>query len=206
MVNADMVRAWALRSGFTLSPAAFGCVKTTYRYQKRQQFASAPLFSILVPLYNTPEGFLKEMIASVLFQSYDNWELCLADGSDAAHSYVQTICMDIAAKDRRIRYKKLEKNGGISENTNACLEMATGDYISLFDHDDLLHPSALYETAKAICEKGADFVYTDEATFESPYLHKIIHTNFKPDFAPDYFHTNNYICHFSSPSISCLSE
>ena len=70
-----------------------------------------------------------------------------------------------AEKDSRIRYRKLEKNGGISGNTNACIDMATGDYIALFDHDDLLHPSALYEVMKAICEQDADYIYSDEATF-----------------------------------------
>lgn len=193
-----MKRAWNFRHDFYLNPLAFGVDEKTYNAQKSYSFSRNIKFSILVPLYNTPETFLKEMIGSVLFQTYSNWELCLADGSDAEHSYVQEICERIAKDDIRIKYRKLEKNEGISANTNKCLEMANGDYICLFDHDDLLHPSALFETMKAICEKDADFVYTDEAVFKSPNLHEITFTNFKPDFAPDYLNGNNYITHFVS--------
>ena len=195
---------WCTRKGFILPPAAFGCSRRKYIKQKEYTFPRKIKFSILVPLYNTPENFLKEMIGSVLFQTYENWELCLADGSDTQHSYVETICKQIAEKENRIKYKKLEHNGGISENTNACLEMVTGDYISLFDHDDLLHPSALFETMRAICEKDAEFVYTDEAIFQSPNLQKIQNTHFKPDFAPDYFFMGNYLCHFSSFKKPCF--
>lgn len=195
---APAVAAWKKRKGFCLSPLAFGMTNAVFKAQRKIKFDRKIKFSVLVPLCNTPKEFLQEMIGSVLFQTYENWELCLADGSDDAHKYVGEICEGIAKKDSRIKYRKLEKNAGISENTNACVSMATGDYISLFDHDDLLHPAALFETMKAICEKDADFVYTDEATFESPDLHKIIHTNFKPDYAPDYFLGLNYVCHFSS--------
>lgn len=153
--------------------------------------------SILVPLYNTPERFLDEMISSVTSQTYANWELCLADGSDDTHPEVGEFVKRLAEKDPRILYRKLEKNLGISGNTNACIDMASGNYIALFDHDDILHPAALYEVMCAICEKDADFVYTDEATFESPDLDKIITAHFKPDFAPDNLRANNYICHLS---------
>ena len=106
------------------------------------------------------------MIASVQAQTYSNWELCLADGSDDEHRQVGQIVAGFQQQDGRIQYRKLEKNLGISGNTNACIEMASGDYIALFDHDDLLHPSVLYENMKAICEQGADFIYTDELTFQ----------------------------------------
>lgn len=125
--------------------------------QRQQGFPRQIKFSILVPLYNTPEDFLKEMIESVQAQTYSDWELCLADGSDAAHPQVERIVMQFQQRDNRIKYRKLEKNFGISGNTNACIEMAAGDYIALFDHDDLLHPSVLYENMKAICEQGAGF-------------------------------------------------
>ena len=154
-------------------------------------------FSVVVPLYNTPEAFLREMIQSVQDQTYDNWELCLADGSDASHEEVGRICAALAAEDGRIVYKKLERNGGISDNTNAAIAMATGDYIALFDHDDLLHPSALYENAKAIHAQGADFLYSDEVVFASPDRHSLIATHFKPDFSPESLYSNNYICHLS---------
>lgn len=100
-------------------------------------------------------------------QTYGNWELCLADGSDDAHAYVGEICRELAGKDERIRYRKLEKNEGIAGNTNQCLTMATGEYIGLFDHDDMLHPCVLFEYVKAINEKNADYVYCDEATFKN---------------------------------------
>ena len=122
--------------------------------------------SILVPLYNTPQTFLNEMIASVLAQTYQNWELCLADGSDRDHDDVEARCKEYVQKDSRIRYKRLEKNEGISGNTNRCYEMATGEYIGLFDHDDVLHPSVLYEYVKVINEQDADYIYCDETTFK----------------------------------------
>ncbi|MBE5880981.1 MAG: glycosyltransferase [Lachnospiraceae bacterium] len=153
--------------------------------------------SILVPLYNTPEKFLREMIESVQVQTYGNWELCLADGSDDEHAFVGEICNAYREKDARIVYKKLEKNEGISGNTNRCYEMATGDYIGLFDHDDLLHPSVLYEYVKVICEQNADYIYCDEATFKGNSINNMITLHFKPDFAPDNLRANNYICHFS---------
>ena len=164
--------------------------------QKKRKFDRTVKFSILVPLYNTPEKFLHEMIRSVVDQTYSNWELCLADGSDKKHTNVGSICKKYAQSDKRIKYKKLEKNLGISGNTNACIEMSSGDYIALFDHDDLLHPAALYDVMTAICEKDADFIYTDENTFhktpEDAYC-----PHFKPDYAPDTLRTNNYICHFT---------
>lgn len=153
--------------------------------------------SVLVPLYNTPEKYLKEMIKSVIMQTYSNWELCLADGSDAEHDYVEAICKEFASEDIRIKYKKLDENKGISDNTNACIEISSGDYIGLFDHDDLLHPSALFEVVKAICEKGADMVYTDEATFKSSRVSKIVNLALKPDYSPDTLRSYNYICHFT---------
>lgn len=164
--------------------------------EENAQFPKDIKFSVLVPLYNTPESFLKAMIESVQAQTYKNWELCLADGSDREHSFVGEICKNYADGDKRIKYEKLEKNLGISENTNACIRMATGEYIALFDHDDLLHPSALYEVMRAICEHGADFIYTDENTFsEEP--RDAYNPHFKPDFSPDTLRSYNYICHLS---------
>lgn len=164
--------------------------------EENAQFPKDIKFSVLVPLYNTPDSFLKAMIESVQAQTYKNWELCLADGSDSGHSFVGEICKKYADGDRRIKYEKLEKNLGISENTNACIRMATGEYIALFDHDNLLHPSALYEVMRAICEHGADFIYTDENTFsEEP--RDAYNPHFKPDFSPDTLRSYNYICHLS---------
>lgn len=173
--------------------------------QKQEKFTKNIKFSVVVPLYNTPEKYLIEMIDSVVAQTYSNWELCMADGSDNKHKYVESICKKYSKHEERIKYKKLEKNLGISGNTNACINMATGDYISLFDHDDLLHPAALYENMKVICEKDADFIYTDENTFsktpEDAYC-----PHFKPDYAPDTLRTNNYICHFTTFKKSLLDK
>ncbi len=165
--------------------------------QKNTVFDRMVKVSVLTPLWNTPENFLREMIESVQAQTYQNWELCLADGSDDAHAYVGEICREYAAKDSRIVYKKLEKNGGIAENTNRCLEMATGEFVAPFDHDDLLHPCVLYEYVKVINEKNADYIYCDEATFKNGDVNQMITMHFKPDYAIDNLRANNYICHFS---------
>ena len=153
--------------------------------------------SILVPLYNTPEPFLRDMITSVLNQTYQNWELCLADGSDAEHEEVGRICREYLEKDSRIVYQKLLKNEGISGKTNECLKLATGEYIGLFDHDDILHPSTLYEYVKAVNEQDADYIYCDETTFKNGDINKMLTMHFKPDYAVDNLRANNYICHFS---------
>ena len=169
------------------------------RKEREQVFERMVKISILVPLWNTPENFLREMIESVTAQTYQNWELCLADGSDGDHTYVETIVREYQEKDGRgrILYKKLEKNEGIAGNTNRCLAMATGEYIGLFDHDDILHPSALYEYVKVINEKNADYIYCDETTFKSGDINKMLTMHFKPDYAIDNLRANNYICHFS---------
>lgn len=168
-------------------------------------FKTEHIFSILIPLYNTPESFLRELIECVQDQTYGGWELCFADGSDDDHGYVGDIVKEYAARDiglspdrKRIKYQKLHHNGGISENTNACFDLATGDFYALMDHDDLLHPSALYEYMKVLEDKDAYFIYSDEATFQGDSINNMITLHFKPDFAPDNLRANNYICHFSA--------
>ncbi|MCD8196959.1 MAG: glycosyltransferase family 2 protein [Lachnospiraceae bacterium] len=194
-------RRWRQKRGEATKRVDFGTKSFPDAEQRKREeetvFPRDIRISVLVPLYNTPEKFLREMIESVQAQTYRNWELCLADGSDEKHPEVGRICVEYQKADSRIRYQKLEKNLGISGNTNACFAMATGDFIGLFDHDDILHPSALYECMKVICEKDADYVYTDELTFESPDLDHIIVMHFKPDYSPDNLRANNYICHFS---------
>lgn len=166
--------------------------------ERETVFPRMPKISILVPLWNNEPEFQKEMLDSVMNQTYQNWELCLADGSDDAHSYMGEISKEYAARSNgRIVYKKLEKNEGISGNTNACLAMATGEFIGLLDQDDILHPSTLYEYVKAINEKDADYIYCDETTFKSGNIDHILTMHFKPDYAPDNLRANNYICHFS---------
>ncbi len=189
-------KQWVQENGSLVPPPLFGCTFEVYEAQRKATFPKDIKFSILVPLYNTPEQFLREMIASVQHQTYANWELCLADGSDEQHPEVGALVRKLAEEDPRIRYQKLEENLGISGNTNACIDMATGDYIGLFDHDDLLHPSVLYENMVAICEQDADFLYTDENTFHDTPKDAFC-PHLKPDFAPDNLRANNYICHFT---------
>ena len=166
--------------------------------ERETVFPRMPKISILVPLWNNEPEFQKEMLDSVMNQTYQNWELCLADGSDDAHSYMGEISKEYAARSNgRIIYKKLEKNEGISGNTNACLAMATGEFIGLLDQDDILHPSTLYEYVKVINEKDADYIYCDETTFKSGNIDHMLTMHFKPDYAPDNLRANNYICHFS---------
>jgi len=164
--------------------------------QRKHHFSKDIKFSILVPLYNTDENLLREMIESVISQTYQNWELCLSDGSDNMHANVESICNKFVCIDSRIQYKKLANNMGISGNTNECIEMASGEYIALVDHDDLLHPSALFEVMNVICAQNADFIYTDETTFRiNPTDAYQPHR--KPDYAPDTLRANNYICHMT---------
>ncbi len=186
-------------------------LKNSLNYKKKLQkqretvFSKHIKFSVLVPLYNTPKRFLKEMIESVLAQTYENFELCLADGSGEEFSYVGEICEKYALKDSRVKYKKLEKNLGISENTNACIDMSSGDFLVLFDHDDLLHPSALFKVMVEICEKDADFIYTDETTFKK-HPKDAYFPHYKPDFSPDLLRSINYICHLTVFSRELLNQ
>ena len=166
--------------------------------QRETVFPRMVKISILVPLWNNDRQFQIEMLNSVMNQTYENWELCLADGSDEAHAYIGELCKEYAAKaGGRIRYEHLPQNLGIAGNTNACFQMATGEYIGLYDQDDILHPSTLYEYVKVINEQDADYVYCDETTFKSEDINKMLTMHFKPDYAPDNLRANNYICHFS---------
>ena len=196
-----MYRRWKQKKGEASKRLDFGTKSFPNAEERRREeetvFPREIKISVLVPLYNTPEKFLREMIDSVVSQTYKNWELCLADGSDDKHTDVGRICQEYIEKDSRIKYQKIEKNLGISGNTNVCFSMATGNFIGLFDHDDVMHPSLLFECVKTVCEKDADYVYTDEATFTSPNLNDLIVLHFKPDYSPDNLRANNYICHFS---------
>ena len=160
--------------------------------QRKTVFAENPLISIAVPAYRTPEKFLREMIDSVLAQTYENWELCIADGS--LDQSIEPILREYTNKDLRIHYRTLDKNYGISGNTNQAILLGKGDYLALLDHDDVLTPDALYEMVKCINETGADCLYSDEdkGDFE---LEDFFEPHFKPDFNPDMLMSCNYICH-----------
>ena len=164
--------------------------------ERDTNFEYEPTFGILVPLYNTDTDMLKCVVESVIKQTYSKWELCLCDGSDKEHTAVEEICKAYSKEDKRIIYKKLDCNLGISDNTNECAKMSQAEYLGLLDHDDILHPSALFEVVKELNEAKADFIYTDEVTF-SGEITNIISTNFKPDFSKDTLRANNYICHFT---------
>ena len=161
--------------------------------QRKKKWKDPVVISVLVPAYRTPEVFLKQMMESVLLQTYPYLELCIADGSGTDDS-VEKVVKEYQKKDPRVRYRRLEKNEGIAGNTNAAIEMASGDYLALFDHDDLLSPNALFEVASAIEKEKADVVYTDEDKVTSD-LKEHFQPHFKPDFNPDLLCANNYICH-----------
>ena len=161
--------------------------------QRKKKWKEPVTISVLVPAYRTPEVFLRQMIESVLNQTYPHLELCIADGSGENIS-VENVVKEYQANDQRVRYQRLEKNEGIAGNTNAAIRMATGDYLALFDHDDLLAPNALFEVASTIEKDKADVVYTDEDKVTSD-LKEHFQPHFKPDFNPDLLCSNNYICH-----------
>ena len=161
--------------------------------QRKKKWKEPVTISVLVPAYRTPEAFLRQMIESVLNQTYPHLELCIADGSGENIS-VEKVVKEYQAKDQRVRYQRLEKNEGIAGNTNAAIRMATGGYLALFDHDDLLAPNALFEVASTIEKDKADVVYTDEDKVTSD-LKEHFQPHFKPDFNPDLLCSNNYICH-----------
>ena len=150
--------------------------------------------SVVTALYNTDRNFLKEYIDSFLNQSYQFGQLVLADASDADHSYVGEYVQSL--RNEKIVYVKLNGNFGISGNTNLAVSQATGDYICLADHDDILSPDALYQMAKAIEDTGADFIYSDEALFDTDWTNPIV-AHFKPDYSYYYLTNCNYICHLA---------
>ena len=162
--------------------------------QREHKFSLMPRFSIVIPVYKTPEKFLKEMLDSIVEQTYANWELCIADGSPAGES-VENVLKKYAEKDARIRYQVLGENRGISGNTNVALEMAEGDFIVLADHDDRLTPNALFECAKKLNEnENCDVLYSDEDKLDMDG-DELFDPHFKPDFNLDLLRSNNYICH-----------
>lgn len=167
---------------------------------KMAETCGLPSISILTPLYNTPEKYLREFLDSFVNQTAPNGQLCLADASDAEHGYVEKIVLEYQQKNQRIVYKKVE-NKGIAANTNAAETLATGEYLALADHDDILAPHAMYAMGKAILllrQKGKPdgFLYGDEALFSKSIQRPMV-AHFKPDYAPDYLLCCNYICHLA---------
>lgn len=172
--------------------------------QRQHKFSYAPKIGVVIPLYNTPLNYLKEILESLLNQSYGNLEVCLADGS--SEDSVEKFIRRKYGKNPRIRYQRLKKNMGISENTNAAIEMASGEYIMLSDHDDVVTRDALFEIVKALNkDRDADIVYTDEdkVTMDGK---DYFDPNFKPDYNVDLLRSSNYICHIFVVKRSLLKE
>lgn len=167
------------------------------KYEMAYRPEKAVKISIIVPVYNTQRDFFVQMMESVIEQTYADWELCLADASDKEHIYIEEISNEYMKNDSRIKYKKLQSNNGISENSNSAVKMAHGDYIMLLDHDDMLHPSALYSVARTIDLEGAEFIYSDELSFDKT-PDRIQSINLKPDFSWEMVRYNNFICHLTT--------
>lgn len=171
------------------------CSNAQLQQQREHKFDYEPKISIIVPAYKTPKDFLNQMIDCVEEQTYQNYELCIADGSVDSNE-VEEVLKQRSSVNPKIKYSILDKNYGISGNTNAALELATGDYIALLDHDDILAASALYEVVEAINEDiENEVIYTDEDKVDMDLVHHF-EPHFKPDFSLDLFRSNNYICHF----------
>lgn len=178
--------------------------------QREQRFLVEPSISIVVPAYETNELFLNQLLESLEAQSYDNWELCIADGSSTDR--VERIIREREERYResghryRICYERLKENNGISENTNEGLKLVTGSYVGFMDHDDVLEKNALYEVVKMLNTfPDADVIYSDEDKVSYDLKH---HTqpHFKPDFNLELLRDNNYICHFLVVSRPLLAE
>jgi GT2 family glycosyltransferase len=152
-----------------------------------------PLISVVMPVFNTPERYLREALGSVVGQFYPNWELCVADDSSSAPR-VAVVLAEYARKDPRIRIVSRSKNGGISEATNSAIEIATGEFIALLDHDDVLPPHALYMVAREIVRNPAlDLIYSDEDKISQ--WGRRYDPHFKSDWNPDLFLAQNMISH-----------
>jgi glycosyltransferase involved in cell wall biosynthesis len=172
--------------------------------QMAEILPAKPLISVLMPVYNTPESYLRSAIDSVLAQVYPHWELCIADDA-SIEPQVRSILEEYAAIDRRIKITFRPENGHISACSNSALELATGEFIALLDHDDLLSPDALFEIALLLNRHPeADMIYSDEdkideqGKFSEPY--------FKPDWSPDSFLSRMYTCHLSTYRRSIVQE
>ena len=165
-----------------LSKLVSACEKLSYK----------PLISVIVPIYNPDPEFLRQAIASVQAQVYTNWELCLAD--DLSKPYVREILKEYQQQDSRIKVVLRATNGHISRASNSALELATGEYIALLDHDDLLAPHALSSVVELLDRHPeADFIYSDEDKVNAQNIHSDPY--FKPDWCPDTFLSRMYTCH-----------
>lgn len=172
--------------------------------QRNKEFPYMPLFSILVPVYNTPIPYLREMLDSVRNQTYQKWQLCIAN-ANPENEEVARILNQYLEMDKRIQVVNVPENLGIAQNTNKALSIAKGDYIGLLDHDDMLAADALFEAVKTVNDENADVIYTDEDKITMSG-EKHFQPNFKPEFNLDMLRSNNYICHFFIAKASLMKE
>jgi len=173
--------------------------------QKKAIFKRDIKFSIIVPLYNTPDRFFKDMVESVISQTYSNWELCMADGSDKDNN-IEVLCKKYQKSYKNIKYKKLNVNFGISGNTIEAYKLASGDYFILLDHDDILTEDALYELAVCINNyPEADFIYSDRGIF-SDKTNQILAYHYLPAYSPDFLRSCNYASHLNAFSRYIIDE
>jgi glycosyltransferase involved in cell wall biosynthesis len=172
--------------------------------QRARALDDGPLISLLLPVYQTPEEWLRRCLDSVLRQVYGNWELCIADDA-SPDPRVREVLEEYASRDARIKLEFRPVNGHIAEASNTALALATGEFIGLLDHDDELRPHALLEMAEAISSRESlGLLYSDEDKIDaegcrfSPY--------FKPDWNPDLLLSQNYVCHFTVISVDVVRE
>lgn len=164
--------------------------------EKEVELKYKPLISVVVPVYNVPIIYLKECIDSVINQTYKNWELCIADDC-STNIKIREVLDKYTKKDKRIKVVYRKTNGHISQCTNSALKLATGDFISLLDNDDILSSDALYEVAKSLNEnKNLDIIYSDEDKLD--LNNNKCFPTYKPDWSPDIFYCYNYFCHFTT--------
>ncbi len=174
------------------------------RRERKTHFPYEPLLSIVIPLYNTPPNFLKELIDSILGQSYANFEICFADGS--TNPDASNLIKKHYQQDERIHLLTLEENRGISENTNAAIRMARGEFLLFSDHDDFLERNALYEMVSLLNQNpNLDIIYSDEDLTDAKGK-KFHSPRFKPDFNPDLLRSINYICHLTMVRTSLVKK
>lgn len=185
-IDEDAYTAWAARR--SLDTAALAT-----QGEEAALLRDRPLVSVLVPVYNTPEPVLRAMVASVLAQTYDHWELILVDGA-SPRPEVRTALRELAARDERIVLRLLDVNMGIAGNTNAALEVARGEFVALLDHDDLLTPDALFENVALLnAYPDTDAIYSDQDKIDE--AGRRFEPFFKPDWSPELFRGVMYVGH-----------
>lgn len=172
--------------------------------QRAHSFTERPLISIVIPVYRPKLVHLKQMIQSVMKQTYDNWELCLAF-SGSRDDEIGQYLRGLMKSSRRVKVKLLKENYGIAGNTNKALEMAEGDWIAFADQDDLLREDALYEYARTMHMTDADVIYCDEDKLDDE-TGMYFEPHFKPDYNPDLLRCGNYICHMLTVRASLVKQ